>query len=320
MPALTDKESSALASIPSIFIDGEAGTTGLGIRDRLRDLPVRVLSIDAARRRDPAARLELMRDADLVVLCLPDDAAREAVALSRTVASPPRILDASTAHRTDPEWCYGFPEMHRNQPDAIAGASLVSNPGCYPTGAIALLRPLIEAGLLPGDLPLTVNAVSGYSGGGRAMIEAHERDGGPAFFLYGLSLEHKHVPEIRMQAGLARRPIFVPSVGHFPRGMIVSIPIHGDALPDGVSAADLRGALADWYAGAPRVTVSPELAPATLTADALAGSDGMELRVHGNDEFRHVLLTARLDNLGKGASGAAIQNIALMLGLDLPSP
>jgi len=304
--------------MPGIFIDGEAGTTGLGIRERLAGLPVERLAIAPGRRRDREARLAMMREADLVVLCLPDDASREAAELAASLDRPPRLLDASSAFRTDPDWVYGFPELAPGQARAVARARYVSNPGCYASGAIALLRPLIEAGLLPGEHPLTINAVSGYSGGGRAMIEAHEREHGPAFQLYALGLEHKHVPEIIAQTGLRRRPVFVPSVGHFPRGMIVSIPLHLDTLPGSVTAAALEDCLRARY-GAPGAATghvrvaAPE---AAMVGEALAGSDEMELSVHSSPRYPHALLTARLDNLGKGASGAAIQNIRLMLGLD----
>src|SRR4029077_18594916 len=213
---------------PSVFIDGEAGTTGLGIRKRLEMVPEIVLrNLPAAQRKDPSARQDIMAECDLVVLCLPDDAAREAVALAGALGNDaPKLLDASTAHRVHPEWTYGFPEMSPDQPAQIAVSGKITNTGCYPTGATALLRPLVETGLVPADYPITISAVSGYSGGGRSAIEAHDRDGGPAFELYALGLQHKHVPEIERFAGLSRRPIFMPSVGHFRQGMLVSVPLY----------------------------------------------------------------------------------------------
>jgi N-acetyl-gamma-glutamyl-phosphate reductase len=298
-----------------IFIDGEAGTTGLGISGRLRGLTdITLCRLPDAQRKDAAARQAMMAEADLLILCLPDAAAREAVALAEALGTAaPRILDASTAHRVAEGWVYGFAELDAAQPARIAAARRVANPGCYPTGAIALLRPLIAAGLLPADYPLSINAVSGYSGGGRAMIEAHEVSGGPAFELYGLELEHKHVAETQVYAGLARRPIFVPSIGHFRQGMLVCIPLHLDLLPSQPALADLHAALADHYQGSPLVRVCPP--SARLEADALAGSDLLELSVQGSEARHQAVLVARLDNLGKGASGAAVQNARLMLGL-----
>jgi N-acetyl-gamma-glutamyl-phosphate reductase len=302
---------------PSVFIDGEAGTTGLGIRQRLEGVPeITLRSLPAARRKDPSARQDMMGACDLVVLCLPDDAAREAVALAAALGGhAPKLLDASTAHRVASEWTYGFPEMAPEQPRKIAASRNVSNPGCYPTGAIALLRPLVKAGFVPPDYPITINAVSGYSGGGKSMIEAHDRDGGPAFELYALGLEHKHVPEIEFFAGLRRRPIFVPSVGHFRQGMLVSVPLYLDDLNGKPAGADLREALRAFYEGSDYVTVAVGNGHDKLEPDALNGTNRLDLYVRANEQYRQVVLVAQLDNLGKGASSAAVQNLRLMLGL-----
>ncbi|MBN8552369.1 MAG: N-acetyl-gamma-glutamyl-phosphate reductase [Caulobacterales bacterium] len=305
-------------TLPTIFIDGEAGTTGLQIRDRLigrSDL--NLVSIDPARRKDPTARAELLNAADLVILCLPDEAAKDAVAMIANDTT--RVVDASTAYRVDPAWTYGFAEMSKGQRAAIAGSTRVSNPGCYPTGFIGLVRPLVQAGIVPADWPVTVNAVSGYSGGGKAMIADYEQGRGGPFRAYGLTQKHKHVPEMMAHTGLTGRPLFAPAVGAYAQGMLVEVPLQLWALPGAPSVGDIHAALTDAYAGERFVSVASlqeSQALSGLLPEGLNGTNQMRLFVFGDPDGDQARLLAQLDNLGKGASGAAVQNLNLMLGLD----
>jgi len=308
---------------PSIFIDGEAGTTGLQIRERLeKRADIALLQIDPARRKDPAARAEALNSADVAILCLPDDAAREAASL---VTNPNTVLiDASTAHRVAPGWAYGFPELSKTQRAAIAASKRISNPGCYPTGFLALVRPLVEAGLAPAEWPFTVNAVSGYSGGGKAMIAEFEDEASPAYTrvpyrIYAMGLAHKHVAEMQAHANLTHAPLFAPAVGRYAQGMIVEVPLQLWALPKKPTLAALQETLAAAYDGERFISVASlgeAAAIKTLDPEGLNGTNTMQLYVFGNGDTGQARLVALLDNLGKGASGAAVQNMNLALGLE----
>ncbi|MEC9149780.1 MAG: N-acetyl-gamma-glutamyl-phosphate reductase, partial [Pseudomonadota bacterium] len=297
-----------------VFIDGAAGTTGIEIADRLAGRSeFEILRLDEQQRKDLAARREALNAADIAILCLPDDAAREAVDLIDP-AGGTRVIDASSAHRTSEGWCYGFPELIGRE--RVADARRVSNPGCYPTGFLALVAPLVKAGLLPADWPFTVNAVSGFSGGGKPLIERFRSEGAPAFRAYGYDLAHKHLPEMQAHAGLDHPVIFAPSVVPAYRGMLVEVPLHLGAMVATPHADDLRAALADFYADARFVKVHGSAPVGELLLETHAeATDGLELFVFANEGGCNVRLVARLDNLGKGASGAAVQNLNLMCGL-----
>jgi N-acetyl-gamma-glutamyl-phosphate reductase len=317
---------SALDAKKKIFIDGEAGTTGLQVRDRLagRD-DLEIISISDELRKDVGERKRLINEADCVILCLPDDASKEAASMvenDRTV-----VIDASTAFRVDDDWTYGFPELSKAQKDALQTSKRISNPGCYPTGFIALIRPLVDAGIVPADTPLTVNAISGYSGGGKGLIGIYEGDDHEPWGAYGYSMNHKHLPEMAKYTGLNKKPIFQPAVATFAQGMVVSVPIHYSLLKDGVTGKDVHDALSKHYEGSTFVKVMPLGEDgakeagllergAFLRPDTLADTNNLELFVFYNDEEERMVLCARLDNLGKGASGAAVQNLNLSLGLD----
>lgn len=309
-----------------IFIDGQHGTTGLQILDRLKDRPdIELLELPMADRKDLAKRAEIARASDITVLCLPDAAAKELVAALDGMSggdSDTVVIDASTAHRVADGWTYGFPEMAKDQRQKLLDSNRISNPGCYPTGAIAILRPLVDAGLVRADSTPAVFGVSGYSGGGKELIAVHEKPDVEPFGLYGLALAHKHVPEMKKYSGLTHAPLFVPSVGHYAQGMLITVPITRDITTKQVTAKDVHGVLADRYAGEAFVPVRP-LGDKSwlerdqfLRADRLTNTNTMELAVYGNDADGNVVAIASLDNLGKGASGAAVQCINLKTGVD----
>jgi N-acetyl-gamma-glutamyl-phosphate reductase len=304
-----------------IFIVGESGTTGLQIREKLAGFRgVELISLPAHARKDVEAKRALLAEIDITILCLPDAAAKEAAALIDELGEQgPRVIDASSAHRVAPGWTYGFPELAPGQGAAIASARKVTNPGCHATGAIALLRPLTDAGLISKDAQVTIGSVSGYSGGGKSMIADYEGGRAPAFELYGLALEHKHTPEIQAYSGLTTRPVFVPSVGNFRQGMLVSVPLHLDALPGRPRGADVRAAFAAHYRGSRYVSVASEADSAAaprIEPESLNGTNELHISVYANEARRQAVLVAKLDNLGKGASGAAVQNLGLMIGLE----
>ncbi len=307
----------------TVFIDGEAGTTGLQIRARLKGRKdVTLLSLGDSERKDADRRRDMLNTADVSILCLPDDAAREAVAMIDNPAA--RVIDASTAHRTTEGWVYGAPELDADQPARIAAATRLTNPGCYANASIAILHPLIEQGVVPADWPVTINAISGYSGGGKQMIASFEDQTNEAFTedafrVYGLSLEHKHVPEIQHWSGLSARPLFVPSIGRFRQGMIVQVPLQLGALPGTPSPSDVQAALSTHFAERRFVTVAPLSEAQAMTGlqpEFLNETNELRLHVFGNEKHGQAVVMGVLDNLGKGASGQAVQNMNIMLGFD----
>lgn len=303
----------------NVFIDGEQGTTGLQIHDRLRDRSdITLMALPVSQRKDARLRAEMLNSCDIAILCLPDDAARDAVAM---VKNPHvRVIDASSAHRVTPGWTYGFPEMSADQPARISASKRITNPGCYPTGAIGLLLPLVNAGLLPVDYPLSIHAVSGYSGGGRAAIDLFEGEtagSAPAFQAYGLGLKHKHVPEIARYAGLSVPPVFMPAYGAYRQGIVLSVPLHQRLLAKNATASAVHACLAQHYANSKQVRVLAQTTAGDadrINPERLNGTNDMELSVFSNPENGQILLTAVFDNLGKGASGAAVQNLNLLIG------